>query len=306
MPIDYRDHIIDNIMPHGEIHLLGGPSGAGKTTLLMQSIDDIIDGGMFFTFKCHATEVFYISCDRSHNEQKRIMDRVKLRNKLDFEVLDNIFKLGSPATIDGIVKFVRTKRPGTKLLIIDGFATLVPNGKSSDYDTVNRWLRLCRYICETYNITILGVVHFSKEKQGEAYTNQRERILGSAAWGCFSSLVMTLSKEDPTSPTNAHRHLWICPRNWPEQKITLTMGTDGKLQPIDEAEEDNIASLLELALSKLPVDKEYSRKVILKMGEEQALPVAPPAVDRLLKSLLEKGTWEKGSKYGCYKRISVA
>lgn len=300
----HTEYLIADILPAGEIHLLAGPSGAGKTTLLMQMIKDYLEGKPVFGYQTFPGQVFYVSCDRTLNEQKRVMDRTQTSwGSFEVAVLSQIVPKNTSPTIEAILRHVKAHQPLTKLLVVDGFATLTPSGKYMDYSTVSVWLRHCQDLCQLYDITILGVVHFAKEKKGEGYSNQRERILGSAAWGGFANLVLTLSKEDPEDATSTIRNLWICPRNEAEIKMKLKMEKGGKLVTFQDSEEDQLASILELELKKLPIDRVFQRKDVLELNAKLDLPVAAITVDRMLKRLVVEGRLEKAGQ-GKYRRVA--
>lgn len=303
----HSDYLISEILPAGEIHLLAGPSGAGKTTLLMQILADFLAGVPVWGYRPFPAPVFYVSCDRTLNEQKRVMERTRTGwGAFPVAVVKQIFPGTLRPSIGGIVAYAKKHYPETKLLVVDGFATLVPGGRYMDYTVVSDWLRDIQDLCQASEITILGVVHFAKEKKGEGYSNQRERILGSAAWGAFANLVLTLSKDDPEDPRSRVRNLWVCPRNGEETLHKLEM-SKGLLVPYTTLGEDDKSSVLECEIRKLPPDLPFGRKAVKELNDRLApeVQVSDATLDRLLRQMIEEGKLEKAG-YGRYKRVSEA
>jgi len=307
-PRPWHQYVIDKIMPVRDVHLFAGPPGAGKTTVILQMLLALQKAEPVFGWRTFPQKLLYVSCDRTSEEQKRVLDRTGTpHDAFPSIVLDDAFPGTATPTIFGLLKWIKLNHPETQFLIIDGFATLVPDGKLNDYGVILKFLRICQELCRKFDLTILGILHSSKQKEGQGYENQREKILGSTAWGGFSNLVMTLEKENNSDPKDPYRVLWINPRNAPEQKIRLQMNSLGRLVTVEEVNDDDLGDLWTAEeLAKLPPEIDYERKTLVRMGAEFKPPVSSATVDRLLKRLVAEGRWEKGKRFGTYRRVSEA
>jgi hypothetical protein len=223
--LSFLDHVIADIAPRREVHLFGGPSGAGKTTFLIKLLESWAKGAPVFGHQSHPEPFLYISGDRSLADMKRTMRRLKITN----------FPIHIPptnaVTIAQVMEDALRKYPKTRLLVVEGLATWVPDGKLSDYRVVADFLRKIGDFCHSHDLTVIGVVHSPKRGEKDRYTNPRERIMGSTAWGAYSNLIMFVEPVDPDSKDNRARELYILPRNAPEEKYTLDW-KDGMLIPV--------------------------------------------------------------------------
>jgi hypothetical protein len=213
----HQDHLIDNLLPEREVHLLAGPSGAGKPTWLTTFLHSWSKGESVFGHKSHPAEYLYISLDRSYASVLRTLDRLGLAHD-QFPFYDPPDNITSATPLIKIIEDAKKKHPEARLFVVEGIATRVPDGKPNDYKIVADFLLSLRKTAEKLDITILGVAHTTKTKGEDRYENPRQRIAGSVAWGGFSETIIILEPKDPgdVSP-DAPRELMLLPRNWKEQ-----------------------------------------------------------------------------------------
>ena len=291
----YDEWLIQDIMPRREVHLIVGPAGAGKTTFTLQMLEDFVEGHWVLgknTFPC---PVVFVSCDRSEADHFRTLDRIGIEHgKFQF-----FGQRDNPTTVEVITETCARNWPGC-LVFIDGFATLVPGGKHSDYDVVSNFLRTAGKACEKYDITILGSLHATKAKEGEKFTDPRQRALGSAAWGGFSDLMIVIDREDPDNATE-FRRVSVLPRNAREYVLRYEIGHNGRMVISEDLDENNLLSLLEFWLNQQPVTRIIPTAEFIEQGKAAA--VSARSVERWLSTQLELGHLIKDGK-GKYRRVA--
>lgn len=224
----YREHLIEDLFPAREISLIGGPSGSGKTSFLLKMLETWTAGEAVFGHTSHPTPYAYISGDRSTAGMLRTMDRLGLDKRTFPLYVPAISTLNLTAV--QVVENALKRFPDAKLIVFEGIATYVPDGKLHDYKVVAKFLRDLAALCQARDITILGVVHSPKVKEKDKYANPRERIMGSTAWAAYSELIMFLEPKDPDAGTSL-REFWILPRNAREEKFVMDW-KDGMLVPL--------------------------------------------------------------------------
>jgi hypothetical protein len=277
---NHDEWIIDRLMPEREVNLLAGPAGVGKTTLALQMLSDIQDGNMVFGHRTSPTGVVFVSCDRSKSAHQRMIEGMAIPpSRFVFFSTDDratsippsqfvFFSARNRATsIDIIVKSCASLFPQHKLLFIDGFGTLVPGGKISDFGQTSTFLSHAGELCELHNRTILGSVHAAKTKEGEHYANPRQRVLGSVAWSAFADLVITIDPEKPDDPSNLVRIVNVLPRD--SQEFTLKFLREGGRLVLYE--DPDLLTIVEVWIRKQPFEREIPTREIVKYAADQSI-----------------------------------
>lgn len=201
-------------------------------------------------------------------------------------------------TIEAVLKASVATLPNARLFIIDGFATLVPGGKTNDYHAVANFLRNITRLCKKHDITILGLIHAAKTKENEKYLNPRERILGSVAWAGFSETLFFIAPIAPDDVENKYRLLEILPRQAAQERFELQLDDSGCL--ITSTRRIELDAECIAFLDKVPPDGEFSADEIAA-----ALSLGRTKAHRLLNTLLENGAIKK-VKRGLYARVTSA
>lgn len=235
-------YLIEGMLPAGQVHLLGGPSGGGKTTLAFQMIKALETGTPFLGRQTRQVKVAYISGDRPSLSVLETQDRCgvgfpvfsAVDEKLECEDLITKIFPRLPAVTGGKPDFI----------YIDGFTAFVPGGFHNNYSIVAKWLAGLQRYCRRMGITILGACHTAKTKQGEMFTNPRQRILGSVAWAGFSETVLIIEPlEDEKAKDKRVVH--ILPRNHSGENMILKFNAEGQLQLPDKiAHAETITSFI--------------------------------------------------------------
>ena len=87
LPTRHRQHVIEEIMPRREVHILAAASGAGKTTLMVQLIDDLATGREVFGAQTHPVRIGYLCNDRSQDDLTRTFERVSPKTEINLDSL---------------------------------------------------------------------------------------------------------------------------------------------------------------------------------------------------------------------------
>ena len=286
-----QTYLIDSILPENELHIFAGPSGAGKTRLLFQGLQEWQADQTFLGFKCRPfPETLYLACDRS---VASVEETLSAFPKLTLN-WDSI-----RGTDTSFLNTFRSKYPKIKFLILDGIATLVPDGRINEYGTVSRFLCQMGQYCTAHKLTTLGIGHSAKTKQNEVYANPRQRILGSVAWAAYAETIFNLEPIKPDDPTQTCRRLFIGPRNHREHVINLEM-QDGLMIPaftpvVDEAPKFSKSESVVYGI--VSNDGPIERKLIVRKSE--GLGLSSATTDRCLASLVLKRVI-RSEQYGVY------
>jgi len=226
--------IIETIFPAREVHLFVGPSGVGKTRFLFQLIADWVQGKPIFGHKSYPVPFVYVSCDRSLDSVNRTLEQLGITTEIPrFSPVDMEYM----ETLDTILKKVESDFPESRVLFIEGIASLVDGGKVNDYHIVSRFLKRLTRLCKKNDWTIIGVGHATKTKENERYLNPRERCLGSVAWGGFSETVVMLDSVDPGNKEKfKYRNVYLLPRNAREEMYEMEFD-NGILTPVQSKPE---------------------------------------------------------------------
>jgi hypothetical protein len=231
--------LIDQILPAGELHIIGGPSGAGKTTWLLQMLTEWSAGRPVFGYDSHPGQFAYVSLDRGERSFRRTLRRCGL----DPDTFPYVCGLSStkPVTsFEGLLELVIPRFPAldNALLVIEGIATLLPSkAKAIDYNQMFRFFANLSAYCNELGITILGVMHSPKMKETEMYLNPRQRLLHSVAIGGVVETII-LVEPDHRHPIERDRIITVLPRNAPEQAFHMKLDEHGMLQYDPKANEE--------------------------------------------------------------------
>lgn len=283
----FDDYVIPDIMPSCELHLIGGPSGSGKTTLSFQLMQIMQGGGEWLGKQIAPQPSVYIACDRSSRATSRTMSRVGI--KLDFVPVYGL--ADSPSIIDLVsyLSKVMKEHPETKLIWIDGLASETPEGKINDYKVVAGFLKRLTLFATKNDVTLIGLVHATKCREGERLLNPRQRILGSVAWASYSDTIVIVEPEDPENPADDKRIVMVCPRNAPGLKQTYRFDAAGRLVECVSAQEQIQQFVLD---SRFPnVGETFTTKDAVQWAKEANQSDA--TAERRLKTHLEDGAVER-------------
>lgn len=222
------DYLIDPILPKYEVHIIAGPSGAGKTTWLFQQLNEWRRGLPVLNFPSSPVPFVYVSCDRSYQSMEATIRRIGMDKISALSVIDEELE-----GINPIIARAKELEPSLGLLILDGAATLVTDGRLENYGKVSGFLRRLTKYCQVNQITIILIVHSPKAKEGERFAAPRERIMGSAAWAGFADTVFLVEPVNSSDPEDMGRYVYVLPRNAAEFREEYTLDMRGRFTNSD-------------------------------------------------------------------------
>lgn len=226
------DYVVDQIFPSYELHLFGGASGSGKTTLAGQVIEDWRHGKPVFGYKSFPAPFCYIACDRSLRSIQATLRRIGVPYEEWplLSLVDHGITISTPLQI---VKRARELCPAVEVIFLDGIHTLCPGGHINDYGPVQEFLTNCTRICQKEKVTMFGLGHATKVKEGESFLHPRHRFLGSVAWGGFSDTMIIIDQVKPQDPADTTRTVCVLPRNTEGMTLRYEI-IDGKFVQITD------------------------------------------------------------------------
>lgn len=298
--------IVEDILPDGELHIIGGPSGGSKTTFLFQFITDWRSGKPIFGHTSHSRPFIYISLDRGEKSVRRTLQRCGI-DPDTFPHLSLIRTENPVESFKHLQKEIMKVSPevitNNGVIFVEGLTTLAPStAKASDYASMARWIAYLSALCNETGITIFGIMHSPKTKQSERYMNPRQRVLGSVAIGGFTE-TMILVEPDENYPTGNRRTVTLLPRNAPEEVFFMVLDSKGMLveAPPDQEENEHLRGqkLLDRWLKKLPAGFEFSTGELMVVADE--LDVGDTTVKRWMHVKLSKLELERIS-HGKYRK----
>ncbi len=293
-------YIVEAILPAGELHLVGGASGIGKTTWLLQWLRDWSEGKPIWGHESFPCPFVYISFDRGVLTTDRTLRRIGMED-WDFPAYD-VSELG---LVDYEIWDIVKRFPEARLFVIEGFQALLPDttkGRGQNKEEMLWSVEVRRKIL-SLGITIIGITHSPKMKQGEAYASTRSRFLGSnsllASTGTLISFDVPEDSKNARKPSGTdERQVLIEGPNFRQMTLHYSRGNDGRFVPMEEAHQKIKFDVFVEALEGI---EEISKKEL----EALAPGVSSTAVKNWINALIDDGTLERTKARGVYKKRKV-
>src|SRR5437868_2371834 len=142
------EYLVDQILPHQEVHLIGGPSGSGKSTWALQTLVTEWQRGLdVLGHRSHPVPWVYVSGDRSYDSVLRTLARLHIKpdhlrtySAVDHQVFD----------LAVVLRECRKLDPTPQLILCEGIASLMPKDASPNgYRDVAEYLTTLTAICKT-------------------------------------------------------------------------------------------------------------------------------------------------------------
>ena len=282
--MDYT-YLVDEIFPAGEIHLIAGASGVGKSTWMMQFLDQWREYKLIFGRKSHPLPYTWCSLDRSLKSMNKTFERVGVLGVPNVDCR-GIVELAK------VIESGREVCPDAKVFFIESFGLLAPSGVRGDYGNVGLFLTRASRLCEREDITIFASVHLAKTKEGQGYTDPRQKVSGSVAWAAMTDTIVLIERSDPQKLTDNSRKVSVLPRNEAEMEYEYKLDNQGRFilerdRPVEE--------IMNIVIEKMP--KEFSFQDIVIASFDAGVSLAS-----LKRWLTESGT-VKRKAHGVYERL---
>jgi hypothetical protein len=287
-----RRYLIDKILPARQVHLIGGASGAGKTRFTCWWQRDWIASKPVFGFDSHPEPTMYFANDRNDESLDETLSQLGALDLFPWKSL--IYEPNK--TIPEIV----LEHPHIKVFIFDPIMNFIPGCRFNDYGAVSRFLTGLTALCFKKDITILGMVHTTKVNTLTNFTNPREKLLGSAAWGGYSETLMIFGCIDPadTNPRKP-RFTLILPRNHQEFRIDWRFDATGMPEITEGTPEEQDREPLFQAI--IPEAQILSRAELLKLAV--SIGISGGTFDRVLKRAIDQKTgYLESVRHGHYRK----
>jgi hypothetical protein len=234
---------------------------------MFQMFDAMTKGEPFLGRQTQPVKLAYIAVDRSADSVYETMDRVGVHFPVVSLVDQNL--IGEPLISKVIPLLTHHCGHRPDFIYIDGFTGMVPDGYLNNYMVVAKWLGGLQRYCANMGMTILGACHTSKTKEGEGFTNLRQKIAGSVAWAGFTETVIII--EPVEGGREESRRVSLLPRNFPAEHLTMNFTPDGKLAPPDKIKhQDDITNfVMEGIMQNFGVGEEITFQQFWNLAEKQ-------------------------------------
>lgn len=227
-----------SFLPLGRVHLFAGASGSGKTTLLFQILKAALNHQQFLDINTRWLPTLYIAFDRLNDEQEETMQRVGLPTSavphycIEVPMYDR--NKETDTRLSDVLVYATTQlMPGVKVIIIDGIYMLAPHGEINNYVKMGIWLQKASILARSMDVTVLGVIHSAKQREGNRIIDPRYSGIGSVAGGGFSSTQIVV-EQPQVEGAPERRVVNVYPRNSKVEKFDMKLDDNGLLQPYTE------------------------------------------------------------------------
>lgn len=200
---------------NGALNLLAGKPGTGKSTFTYNLTADVTNGTVLGDFAGRPGQVLVVSTEDS--DQHVIVPKLRAANAdLNMVALldvDSMFAF--PEDVDAVKELLdslNTEHPDkpVRLIILDPLVNRISAELNAHRDKdVRQALEPFQSIAESYNLTVLGIVHNNKATDQDPLYS----ISGSTAFGAVSRATLVLSKTDDYEDTH-ERSVGIVKNNW--------------------------------------------------------------------------------------------
>ncbi len=212
--------IVEPTLPAREVHLIAGPPGVGKTTFGLQLMHDWAQGYDVLGGYSHPQPYCLLALGDSQDSVGRTLERVGFESGMAALIprptLPPLERDGAFRALHEILDHPQIPSD-TRVLFIDDFWRLVPEGRIDDLGAVSGLITYATRLCKRRGLTIIGTVLSTKRKNPEEL------------WRCCAETVVTL-EPDPESGEGT-RWVAISPRNEPSQVLRYRLDDRGRFVP---------------------------------------------------------------------------
>lgn len=258
-----RSYLVDMLWPEYTLHVISGSSGSWKTSLLFTLLQEFEQGKPVLNYPSYPKPWVYVAFDRDINETWDTLDSIQYSPNPDL-LYSSYNNFGYPTNVQGITQAMPKLLPHGGVLCLDGMQIICQDG--NNYNSVANFTRSLRMAAEHYKITVIGLCHNAKAKQGEEYAHPRDKIMGSVAWGATVGTVLGLDNKSDVDKT-----LWVCPRTSHEYSVILSREKSGKIILRNEDDDTVNSMTLTARLDELEPGSKVERATMLAWGVDAGL-----------------------------------
>jgi AAA domain len=269
---------LDGWFPLGSPSLIGGSSGSGKSTFMLDLCVQQKISVPFFGHQTHGRPYLVLMLDRGKHSHERTMRRLGF-------VLDTVPIKFIPPVLDfaasqAVLDRIEECEVTPEIVFIEGMDMLVSD--ANKMEVVTLFLREMQQIATHFHIALIGSTGSPKTKPREGYTQKRDTIFGSQAWGRMVETVACVQYPQGDD-TADQREISVLLRNGKAEKFTVEFQQGRLVLLPSEIEEDQPKSAKEMRKEAV---RERAEKFImdsLQNGPDEKNKVVEAATMRNIK-----------------------
>lgn len=281
-----RLYLVESLIPVRSITIISGSSGSGKSRLVFQLCEEWYEKATVLGRPAKPNpKILYLCYDRTIEDVYDTLNDAKIYlPKLTLISMLDQGKLVPPTSIGSDID----------LVIVDGMDCIVDN--INDFHKVTVVLQAFLRLTLGQDTAVAGIVGSTKLKDGERYSNSRERTLGSSAWGRLTGTHINIefNEDDPFLV----RKVKITPRNGgPGRVHELVFDSNNRLVPFHGLQVERSEWITTLISS---LADQFSTSESIKRGER--LGQKDSNVKKALAELVKDGVLNRVA-HGLYSKI---
>lgn len=268
----------DYWFPKGRTHCIAGATGAGKSTFMLdmlarQERGEYVLGhaGAGFTYRV-------LMADRGEADNQETLRRLGLSLEDEhYHCLEDVGK--GPDSVAAIKDYIEGLPEIPDVVFVEGADFLVK--KTSDPDYVEPFLRAFNRLAKHYHISIILSLGTGKSRKGEEYAIQRQKILGTQAWGRLLTSVVVL--DYVAGEDDAERTLFHSNHNSAAELFEMKFNSEGQL--VEKSPVEVKLHPLEAWLTQRDPDKFWTTKQISEGMDVAGSPMTIRGVSKRVEKL---------------------
>jgi hypothetical protein len=302
------NYLIPGLIPRRSINLVIGPAKSGRSSLLLPQFNSYLASHQFLDYPLDTDQrpeqIAALLCQRPIDWMMHKTRSLKLEALTYPSLFPIEYWNGRPGTawqdtlslhLDHQTVASQGRRP--RLLYVEGFQMMMPDGKLNDPGAVNGFLGSLQEFCTEQDLAIIGTVGMAKMKAGENYPLLQQRVMGSVQWAESASTligVQILDANLPASRRSTWREITVMARGDAPRTLYADFDGAGRLVPTDKpsvAAESQSEQEMDALLAARKPGEQFVRQDFLDWGGIRSLSVR--TVDRWIASRVELGMLDK-------------
>jgi hypothetical protein len=260
----------------------------------LQMADDMQHGREILGRHSDTIDVCYVACHRPAFTLRLHMDDLGI-DPATFPHLSLVGELDDKDyALDSALNLVRKYHPRTKVVFLDGMNVLCP-GKPYDEHDVSRFLINAARRCRDRQLTLIGCIAASKQRDNGGYADPLDRASGSHAWMGQTGTKILIERYNPKDMTNCYRMISIFQGYQRTQKLNAGFNAQGQLAMVSEIPlpgdgEAAMGTFLTTWLNQLEASYEFTLDDLTRATENQ---ISRATLYRWLTAKIQAGAVKK-------------